>query len=452
MINVSSKFSFYKIMLVVILLFSSIGCEENETPNDPPNQTHPDFTVFSNQSGTPNESTDALQARYTDPQTGDIVDFYGSYDQAGVPDQVNTVRVQRAGNDTVLNFIIDPSTDNFDKVIFEIDGNRLETMVALDYPSGDTSIVMSYYSVNWSSGASELIYSGEYLISNGTIEELPLFQARYGAVNGNGFLDLLAGIGVGVSVAEVAVQVGLIGGSSLIETAVGTVARGLAVYGFGVVAGSLIVAAALAIMSDAYGAEQETQTVPYPGNTPVNNPTPDPEPSLDPLTNPCENASPSLNLGIDNGNELVAIATGGTGGPYTFSWSDGTVSTENTFHTITVTEQDVYTVAVVDGNGCATSASIQWPVQTGILVCEIWAMATNCTLPPGEPGGEWFPVNWYKDGQLFDNCGSELCSWLYVYAPGTYTVEYRNIYNLSEPGVFCGHYVVGGVEGNLICP
>ncbi len=454
MIYASSYSVLLRTLLSVIFVCGVFGCDKSETPDSPQNQTNSNFTVFSNQSGSSNESADALQARYTDPQTGDIVDFYGSYDQAGIPDQVNTVRVQTAGNDTVLNFIIDPVTDNFDKAIFEVNGVRLETMVTFDFPAGDTSMVLSFYNVNWGTGSSELIYSGEFADSNGTLTENPLFQARYAEINGNGFADLLAGIGVGIGVAEIAVAVGAIGGSGLAGTAAGVVAAGMAAVGVKLVLTAVAVGIAVTAISNAHSAEQEPQSTPYPNGTPVNNPTPDPEPSLDPLSNPCQNASPTINLGIDNGNELVAIATGGTGGPYTFSWSDGTVSTENTYHAITVTEQDVYTVAVVDGNGCATSASIQWPLQTGVWSCWLSAPegqeleALNCGYDPNEL---WEPSGWTKDGQPYGSCVSYPCFHMEVTEPGTYSVTYIH-YGTADPPIQCGEFVVGGVEGNLVCP
>lgn len=343
---------FALLLLAAIAIPAMIGCEKNETPDD---NAVPNLIVYSNQSGEPNESANTLQAHYADEQTGNTVDFYGNYNAGGTPQQVETVRVLR--NDTVINFIINTATNNFDKAILEVNGVKLETMVTFDFPAGDTSMIMSFYNMDWNTGNSDLIYSGEFAMSGGTIVEDPIYQARLAEVQDGGFVGLLAGVGVGVAVAETAVAVGAIGGSSLVGTAVGAVAVGVAAVGTSIVWGAVIVGATLVAITNANASELEPQNGPFPPGTPTQNPTPDPEPQLPPLENPCLSNGVNVTVGIDPGNVLVAIATGGTGGPYTFAWSTGATQTASTYTSITAPGPGLYSVSVMDANGCAAAGS-----------------------------------------------------------------------------------------------
>lgn len=368
-------------MLLIVVLPSMIGCEKDEEPPVGPTS---DFIVFANQSGQPNATANVLQAQYTDPNTGDVVDFYGNYNSSGIPDQVHTIRVQRSGSDTVVNLIINPSDNSFDKAILEVNGTRLPTMLTFDYPAGDTSMIMSFYNMNWSNGSSELIYSGEFSMTNGGLSEDPIYQARLAEIEDGGFVGLLAGVATGVAVAEVAVAVGAIGGSSLVGTGLGVVAAGVAAAGSTVVFGMAIVGAALWAMNNANASDQLPQEVPYPTGTPVPNPNPDPEPELTPLENPCLTNGVTLIVGVDPGNELVGIASGGTGGPYVFTWSTGSSYTEATFSTIIVSEPGTYNVGVVDENGCAAvgSVTVEADCSGSDLAVSISESGTTLTANP----------------------------------------------------------------------
>ncbi|MCF8275873.1 MAG: hypothetical protein K9J17_03985 [Flavobacteriales bacterium] len=410
-------------VLLVAPVFS--GCEKEDLP-DNNNPVDSNFAVYTNDSGVPNEEANALQAVYTNELTGDVVDFYGNFDAEGSPLQVQTIRVKQADSDTVINFIINPITNNFDKAILEVNGSRLNTMVSFFFPQGDTSMVMSYYDVNWSTGESELIYSSELLTSNGTVVERPIFyQERLASPQDGGtFVTLLAGVGTGVVVAEIVSGVG--GGFTLAGTAAGSAALGVAAAGAAVIAGVLIVGGVLvAITSNANASEPLPAGTPGPPGTPQSNPTPDPEPQIPTPVNPCLTNGVNVTVGVDPGNLLVAIATGGTGGPYTFSWSTGATATAGTYTTLTPGQPGTYSVSVVDANGCAAAGSAT--IGEGVGECQL------CAANSGQ-------YSW-------SNGSSSSC--ITVNEPGTYTVT---VSDTLLPDTINEQFEVLGVIGDLVCP
>lgn len=421
------KTTVHSILLVSMLLapiFS--GCEKEEHPmdNDP---TESNFLLYTNESGVPNEEANALQAVYTDELTGDVVDFYGNFDAEGSPLQVQTIRVKQANSDTIINFIINPITNNFDKAILEVNGLRLNTMVSFFFPEGDTSMVMSFFDVNWTTGESELVYASELFMTNGTFVEEPVFyQPRLASTQDGGtFAGLLAGVGTGIAVAETVAAIG--GGFSLAGTAAGAVAAGVAAVGSTVILGVVIVGGTLiAITNNANASEPVPQGTPLPPGTLQNNPTPDPEPQIPTPVNPCLTNGVSVTVGVDPGNVLVAIATGGTGGPYTFSWSTGASATAGTYTTLTPGQPGTYSVSVVDANGCAASGSAT--IGEGVGECQLCATAS---------------------GTQFSWSNGSTSSCITVNEPGTYSVT---VSDTLLPQPINEQFEVLGVIGDLVCP
>jgi hypothetical protein len=263
-------------------------------------------------------------------------------------------------------------------------------------------------------------------ITNGTIVESPIFYRLADSQDGGAFVGLLAGIGTGVAVAETALAVGAIGGSSLVGTAAGAVAAGVAAVGSSVIIGAVVVGATLfAITNNANASEPVPPGTPLPPGTPQSNPTPDPEPQVPTPVNPCLTNGVNVTVGVDPGNELVAIATGGTGGPYTFSWSTGATATAGTFTTLTPGQPGTYSVSVIDGNGCAAAGSAT--IGEGVGECIL--CATNF--------GEY---SW-------SNGSSSSC--ITVNEPGTYTVT---VSDTLLPQPINEQFTVLGVVGALECP
>lgn len=318
------------------------GCEEDETPDDPDVNNGVEVTVFTNQTGQPNETANGLQAQVSDSNNGSTVDFYGNFDTNGHPNEVSSIRVSRTNSDTVVNYIMNPLTNNFERAVFEVNGQRLNTLVKYDFPAGDTSMVLSHYNYNWSTGQSELIYSEEYFLNGSDL-------LYFNPMKTDGTQTDWVGIAGSIALSAAIVATG-----AAIGPGIAAVATAIAGAGTAVTLTTALVVTALASMNSQASEELTPQNVPTPTGTPVSNAENEDEPEPLPV-NPCLNNGVNVTVGIDPGNTLVAIAQGGTYGPYDFYWSDGSTGSANTYHSIQVTDPGTYYAIAVDENGCSGS-------------------------------------------------------------------------------------------------
>jgi hypothetical protein len=343
-----------------ILLLSLLGvfitlssCDKEEDPTGPADAS---VIYFSGQTG----QTNGIVAQVADPDQGTTTSVYGTYDATGAPATITSFRVARAGTDTVVTLVIDPVTNNFDRAIFERNGQRLNYLITFDFPTGDTSMVLNHYEYDWATGEHELIYAGEFYRSQGTAGERPV-QLRL-----NGTQDFITnlgalgvGVGVGIGVAELALAAAptLIGGSSLVGTAVGAVATAVVAVSSTTLLTVVAVGVTLAVLTNDAGASELTPNTGAPQGTPTSNATAEEPPVNPPTPNPCIENRVRVNVGVDPGNMLVAFAQGGDNGPYTFYWSNGQSGAGIVSHSIQASQEGVYTATAVDGNGCAGSGS-----------------------------------------------------------------------------------------------
>lgn len=346
------------------LLATINGCKKEK--EDPVEDLGSSITAFTNQTGEPNESVNGLQAQVIDDNNGNTVDFYGNFNALGEPDVLNNIRVTRPNSDTVVNFVLNAVTKNFERATFEVNGQLLNLIVKFDFPQGDSTMILSHYNYNWVTGMSELFYAGEYRLSNGMVSEAPVFVRQLRLANTNAdWITAGVGVGIGVAIAEIAVAAGVIAGSSLIGTAAGAVVAGVAAVSGTVLIGAVVIGVALAAIGNASASELDPQPTPTPTTTPTttpNDPLPDPLPENICLTNRVY-----VTASADTENEITAIATGGTG-PYTYSWSTGaTVTTASSFHSIQPTAPGSYHVVVTDENNCAGGAAATLEEQGSVI-------------------------------------------------------------------------------------
>lgn len=352
----------FRITMALTLVLSGLmlivnGCKKDA--EDPIVETVPtasgSVTVFTNQTGEANESANGLQAQVLNGNN--TVDFYGNFNNLSEPDVLNSIRVNQLSSDTVVNFILDEVTGNFERAVFELNGEKLDVVVDFEFPAGDTTMILSHYNYNWDTGESELYYAGEYSLSGGTVGETAVFaRGQQGASGTDDWILGGVGVGVGVAIAEIALATGVIAGTGLVGAAAGAVAVAVAGVSATVILAAVVVGVALATISGANASEIVPQNGPIPNGTPPGNASngqlPDPLPE-----NPCITNRVYVIVGADDDGTLTAIATGGTG-DYTYSWSNGTtVTTSVTFHTISPDTEGTYSVLVNDENGCAATGS-----------------------------------------------------------------------------------------------
>lgn len=312
-------------------------------------------TVFTNQTGEANETADGLQVQVV--QGLNTVDFYRNFDDLSAPDVMNSIRVTRMDSDTIVNLIINQETGNFERAVFELNGEKLDIVVDFDFPAGDTTMILSHYNYNWETGESEMYYAGEYIMSGGGVSETPIFVRSLPLAGG--WIDAIAGgvgIGVGIAVAEIAVATGAIAGTGLVGAAAGAVAGAVAAVSSTVIIAVVAVGVAIATMSSASASELLPQNIPVPPGTPQGNNQNQNLPLPIPV-NICIENRVTVIVEAEQDGTLTAIVNGGSG-DYTFSWSDGTtVTTTNSYHNLSPASAGTYSVMVTDANDCAGSAS-----------------------------------------------------------------------------------------------
>lgn len=377
---------FYRFFLFVsVFSFLTISsCKKEDLPDGP---TPASVTLYSGLAG----QTTGIVSQVVDPDNGTITDIYGTYDGSGAAATITSFRVRRANNDTIVTLVIDPTTNNFERAVIEVSGQRIDYLVTFEFPEGDTSMVLNHYNYDWSTGDHQLIYAGEYYISQGTAGEQPV-QLRL-----DGTQDFIAnaaalatGLGVGIGVAEIAVATGVIGGSSLVGTAVGAVATAVAAVSSATILTVVAVGVSLYALTNNAGASEPLPNNSASEGTPTSNTINEEPPLNPPVPNPCLENRVRVSVGVDSNNQLVAIAQGGDNGPYDFYWSNGQTGTGSVSHTVQVAQPGVYSATAVDGNGCAGSGSAyvgpQLTLMEKLTQWGPWRSADDLIGEQEEPG------------------------------------------------------------------
>ena len=287
-----------KLKLIIILLITIMSCEK-DVDKDPEIVNH-NITVFTNQSGNP--SFDGLQAQFIDSENSSITDVYGNFNIDGTPNQISKIRYTRIDNDTIVNIIIDKPTNRIKSVFHEVNGERDNVITRWSYTDNPNEVILSVYDYDWDNEAGMFLYSFKYTSNNSNR------KARSGFAKAD-WVSILAGVGGGIAVAELAGAVG--GGFTLAATIAGSAAVGTVAAAVAAVAVPVIVVASLAIIlsSNASASDLTPQNTPYPTNTPVNNPLPvNTIPNLP--GNPCLALDCSL-CAIDVNNSAVCIDCNG---------------------------------------------------------------------------------------------------------------------------------------------
>ncbi len=395
-----NKFRSALLLTLMALFLVTNGCKK-DTEDPIVEDTSSSVTVFTNQTGEPNSSANGLQAQVIDYR-GNILDFYGNFNEQAGPDELQSIRVTRPDSDTIVNLILDQTTSNLNRAIFEVNGEKLDLVVEFDFPAGDTTMILSHYDYDWDTGESELYYAGEYYLSGGLVDENPIFVRQ---VEPSDWIAAGVGVGVGVAIAEVAVATGVIAGASLVGTALGAVVAGVAAVSSTVIITTALVGGALISISNANSSELIPQNNPVPTGTPAGNTSnqevPDPLP-----VNTCITNGVNVTVGAEQDGSLTAIATGGTG-QYTYNWSNGTtVTTGSSFHNIQPATPGTYSVVVRDENNCTGSGSATTEEQ-GLTTSEKLAQwgPWRSQIQDEDNEGEG---SWYEE-YTFNSSGDCLC-------------------------------------------
>jgi hypothetical protein len=318
--------NFNPFLLIIFSFVIFFSCSESDD-NDYINDNTSGLTVFKNQTGDPN--ADALQAQHVDAEG--VLNIYGDFDVEGNPTKVKTLTYQKVGNDTIVNLIFDPDSSLLKTAYTTVNGINSNAIIKFDYPNYNTMSI-SFYDFDWSNNSSEFIYSLNAPTPFNTLK------------NTNDWLWF------GASIATAAVLV-----KGAFALAAGAAAGAAAVAAAGVIYPVVAITAALVIASqfigDANSAEPIPQDIPYPEDTPINNPVSDENNPTEELVNPCADSELEVIIGVDPGNLLVAIVNGDSA-TYNFVWSTGETDQSGVSSSIIAPEEGEYYVLVEDENSC----------------------------------------------------------------------------------------------------
>ncbi len=164
---------------------------------------------------------------------------------------------------------------------------------------------------------------------------------------------------------------------------------------------------------------------------PENNESAPPSPTIvtEELNDSCADSPLGVVLGVDPGNELVALPTG-VSGTFQFHWSTGETETTHSSHSIIAPGPGVYSVLVIDENNCFAIGTAT--IQDG---CEDSDLSVTATYSSGyltfsATGGEqpYNSISWSpqtgEDWQSISAFGEYFLPVMEIDnpTPGTYTL------------------------------
>ena len=131
-----------------------LSCSKSDNNTTAPKPT---VTVFKNQTG--NTNADALQAQCIGGSKEYTLNIYGDFDASNNPSQMKTVTYQKANNDTIYHYMLDPITSRIKSTFYAVNGVKSNIILKFDYaasPSNDINV--SFFNYNW-------LFSGSQNIS-----------------------------------------------------------------------------------------------------------------------------------------------------------------------------------------------------------------------------------------------------------------------------------------------
>lgn len=326
-----------------------IRCSSDDSGNGGQTGTNDyQLTVFKNQTGNPDAN--ALQAQYKDDNG--VLNVYGRFDSSNNPADVHTLTYQKTNNDTIVNMVIDPVFKRIKSTFLTVNGAKQPIVMKFDY-ANESFVNVSFYDYDWAAGSAELVYSSNVAGSDGNYTSNPVYGSR--SVSGTNSWEALGVIGSSILISEGIILA--LGGETIVLAALGTAAAPIiaTVGTVGVAVGIAAVALAV-ITSDANASELDPTDMPYPQDTPAENPATeenDPTENL-PVTECIENALTYEVFMDGEGTIVIESPTAGGSGPYSY-FLEG----QPGFTDIGIYPGDYdngeYVVAVKDGNGCITA-------------------------------------------------------------------------------------------------
>jgi len=413
---------FTKFLLVLAIGFTLfLSCTKNDTTSTP----NPKMVVYKNQTGDGN--ADALQAQCTGGNKEYTINIYGNFDNSNNPATIKTLTYQKANNDTIYHYMIDPITSRIKSAFYAVNDVKSNIVLKFDYGTNPTDdINVSFFNYNWQNQTSQLLYATQVKNTNGTVTGNPNFAAK-----SSSFWNFVQVVGAFAATDIIVVGLGGTTTALLSTAAAATLGAALA-PALGVVAVAAAIGVALST-NTANAAELTPTDTPYPANAMVNNPVPtatDPTPNLQ--TSTCLNNNITFNASMNaQGSITFAGVSGGTA-PYTY-FIGASVQANPVFANNYA--NGTYLLTVKDANGCLHSSSIPLTrpadnIETVTIGTQIWTLK-NLDVTTYRNGD---PIPQVQDPNAWANLTTG--AWCYYNndtANGTVYGKLYNWYAVNDP-------------------
>lgn len=329
----------------------------------------PKLVVFKNQTGDLN--ADALQAQCTGGNNEYTFNIYGNFDSSNNPTDIKTLTYQKANNDTIYHYMIEPMTNRIESCFYAVNGIKSNIILKFDYPTNQTdNINVAFYDYNWQTQTSVKLYGTEIQNTSNGVLSNPNYAAKSGTAWG---LAQIAGAFIATDI----IVVGLGGTTTaILSTATAATLSAALAPLIGAVAVATSIGYIIYTFTDEAGASEISPTdTPYPFNTPVNNPVPateNPTPNLQNQT--CVNNNINFGASMDASGTISVTGVNGGASPYTYFVNDTSQTTP--FFNGNYADGN-YNITVKDANNCIRTKqiSLSRPSNNGNFVTigsQIW--------------------------------------------------------------------------------
>lgn len=333
-------------LIFIFLSFTAVffSCSKDD---DAPK---PKLVVFKNQTGDLN--ADALQAQCTGGNNEYTFNIYGNFDSSNNPTDIKTLTYQKANNDTIYHYMIEPMTNRIESCFYAVNGIKSNVILKFDYPNNQTDNVnVAFYDYNWQTQTSVKLYGTEIQNTNNGVLSSPNYAAKSSSAWG---LAQVAGAFIATDI----IVVGLGGTTTaILSTATAATLSAALAPLIGAVAVATSIGYIIYTFTDEAGASELSPTdTPYPFNTPVNNPVPateNPTPNLQNQT--CVNNNINFGASMDASGAISVTGVNGGASPYTYFVNDTSQTTP--FFNGNYADGN-YNITVKDANNCIRTKQI----------------------------------------------------------------------------------------------
>jgi hypothetical protein len=380
------KLSIRALLLVLPLLMLTV----NSCKKDDDGPATYSLQVYLNQTG--NSNANALIAHIENNSDHSVLNFYGTFNIDDTPASLKTITYQKANNDTTVFYIMNDTTGRLETSYISVAGVKDPWVCKYEYiPNNNHAFIFSIYQYDWNTNTGTLKYQATLENNSGTVTHTPTY-ANFKTQSG--FFDFLTDVPLAVGIVETVILA--TGGEGIVVAVAGTAVAGACGGILAGAAGLLALNLALDYIlgNDANAAVPDD--VPYPPNTPEQNPTLN--------NNPNPNLPPNPNTAIINfdanmsqqGDILVFGVSGGTA-PYSYCLGFPLNFQQSTVFEGSHAVGD-YWITVKDANGVCKSKYIHLDPTSNITIYDIDALlgVTTNTINDIEfdsNGNVWMATN-----------------------------------------------------------